>query len=211
MHHGMWMTVVVTLATVTPAQAAEPTGTRTVAPKEAALGQPAPAFTLTDVKGNAVSLTSFKGKTVVLEWFNPECPFVVFAHGKGPLRDMPAKYTKQGVVWLAINSGAPGKQGTGKDKNLQKANEWGMSYPVLLDEEGKVGRAYGARTTPHMYIIDPRGVLVYRGALDNAPLGEPEGGKTVSYAEQALMDVLAGRTPTNPDTKPYGCSVKYGG
>ncbi|MEW5850407.1 MAG: thioredoxin family protein [Myxococcota bacterium] len=178
---------------------------------KAEVGQPAPDFTLTDLQGKSVTLSQFKGKRVVLEWFNPECPFVVYAHTKGPLKELGKKYTAQGVVWLAINSGAPGKQGAGKDKNVAKAKEYGMDYPVLLDESGTVGQSYGARTTPHMYVIDEKGVLVYRGGLDNAPLGEPEGGKLVSHVENALGDLAAGRRVATPDTKPYGCSVKYGG
>lgn len=176
----------------------------------AELGATAPTFTLEDLDGAAVSLADFAGKTIVLEWFNPDCPFVKFAHGpKGPLWGTADRYAEQGVVWLAINSGAAGKQGHGADRNRKARTEYGMSHPILLDEDGSVGRAYGARTTPHMYVIDPAGTLVYRGALDNAPLGNANGAP-VNYLDQALSDSASGAAVRTPDTKAYGCSVKYG-
>ncbi|MFO7567370.1 MAG: redoxin domain-containing protein [Enhygromyxa sp.] len=135
------------------------------------VGEPAPGFSLPDLDGETVSLADFAGKTVVLEWFNPDCPFVKFAHGEGPLASMATEQRKAGVVWLAINSGAPGKQGTGVERNREAASEWTMEHPLLLDEDGKVGHAYGATTTPHMFVIDGEGKLVYAGGLDNAPLG----------------------------------------
>lgn len=174
-------------------------------------GKPAPDFTLTDLAGKQVSLSQFKGKTVVLEWYNPECPFVVYAHGKGPLKDLGARWTGKGVVWLAINSGAPGKQGTGLEKNQAKAKGYGITYPVLLDPTGNVGRQYGARTTPHIFIVDAKGTLVYRGGLDNAPLGEADQGKPVPYVENALKALTAGKPIAQPQTPSYGCSVKYAG
>lgn len=174
-------------------------------------GQKAPAFTLPDLQGNKVSLADFAGKTVVLEWFNPGCPFVKYAHAEGPLKDAAAKAAAQGVVWLAINSGAPGKQGHGVETNQQAAKSWAMAHPVLLDEDGKVGRAYGAKTTPHMYVIDGAGTLVYAGGLDNAPMGKPEGGPLRSFLDAALADLAAGRPLATPSAPPYGCSVKYAG
>ncbi len=176
----------------------------------AAVGQAAPAFTLTDTDGKTVKLADYAGKTVVLEWFNPDCPFVKYAHGDGPLKDQAARWAKKGVVWLAINSGAPGKQGAGKDRNVEARKEYGMAYPVLLDENGATGKAYGAKTTPHMYVIDGKGNLVYIGALDNAPLGRVDGDTLVNYVDQALDAVLAGKKVATPQTKSYGCSVKYG-
>ncbi len=176
----------------------------------AQLGQAAPAFTLTDLDGKDVSLSDFAGKTVVLEWFNPDCPFVRYAHGpKGPLWGAAAQHQEQGVVWLAINSGAPGKQGHGVDRNRKARTEYGMTHAILMDEDGAVGRTYGARTTPHLYVIDPAGTLVYRGALDNAPLGNPKGAP-VNYLEEALTDCASGAAVRTADTKAYGCSVKYG-
>jgi peroxiredoxin len=141
----------------------------------AKLGEPAPAFSLTDLDGKTVSLADFAGKTVVLEWFNPGCPFVKYAHGEGPLAGMAGEQTKAGVVWLAINSSAPGKQGHDREENRKAATEWKMEHPILLDEDGKVGHAYGATTTPHMFVIDGTGKLVYAGGLDNAPLGRVDG------------------------------------
>jgi len=179
-------------------------------PANAELGAPAPAFTLTDLDGNSVSLADYAGKTVVLEWFNPDCPFVKYAHGaKGPLRGKSAAVAEGGVVWLAINSGAPGKQGHGLERNKKARTEYGITHPVLIDEDGTVGRLYGARTTPHLFVIDASGTLVYRGALDNAPLGTPKGAP-VNYLDEALSDCASGTAVRTSDTKAYGCSVKYG-
>jgi peroxiredoxin len=113
----------------------------------------------------------------VLEWFNPDCPFVKYAHGEGgPLESLANELTKKdGIVWLAINSGAPGKEGAGVERNKQAQAEWKLEHPILIDEDGKVGHTYGAQTTPHMFVIDPAGKLIYAGALDNAPLGRVEG------------------------------------
>lgn len=179
---------------------------------KAELGQPAPLFTLPDLDGKSVSLASFKGKTVVLEWFNPECPFVKLSHTKGSLVGLADKQTQAGVVWLAINSGGPGKQGHGAEASKKGVEAFGLRHPVLLDESGKVGRAYGAAHTPHMYVINPAGQLVYRGAIDNSPDAEraaaPDG-VVVNYVEQALADVAAGVAVRVADTPAYGCSVKY--
>src|SRR5258708_5056941 len=132
-------------------------------PAEAKLeiGKAAPAFELKDLDGKAVKLADYKGKTVVLEWFNPECPVVTHQHTEGILKDMAAKATKDGVVWLAINSNASGMEGSGVDKNKKMREEWKMDYPVLLDEAGTIGHAYGAKCTPTMYIIDAKGKLAY--------------------------------------------------
>ena len=177
--------------------------------KVAELGKAAPDFTLKDLDGKTVKLSDYKGKTVVLEWFNPECPVVVGQHGKGVLKEYPAKAMADGVVWLAINSGAAGMQGHDPETNKKMRGEWKMGYPVLLDASGDIGRAYGAKTTPHMFVIDPKGTLVYRGAIDNAARGEPEGGKLVNHVEAALADLKAGKPVATADTKAYGCGVKY--
>jgi hypothetical protein len=144
-----------------------------------------------------------------LEWFNPGCPFVRYSHGEGPLKDMARKQAANGVVWLAINSGAAGKQGAGDDVNRQARQEWSMEYPILIDADGKVGKAYEAKATPHMYVIDPNGSLVYRGALDNAPLGKVPSEGQVNYVQNALASVAAGKPVEVAETKAYGCSVKY--
>jgi peroxiredoxin len=183
----------------------------TDAPK-AEVGKPAPDFTLKDLDGKETKLSSFKGKTVVLEWFNPGCPFVKKSHTKGSLKEAAAKHMKSGVVWLAINSGAQGKQGAGADANREAVKTFSMPNPVLLDESGAVGMQYGATNTPHIMVIDPAGNLAYRGAVDNSPDGEgeaPTGGKLVSYVDEAVAAVAAGKAPAVAETKAYGCGVKY--
>jgi len=171
------------------------------------IGKAAPDFTLTDTEGNTTQLSALKGKVVVLEWFNPDCPFVVYAHGKkGPLTEQVPRVLADGVVWLAINSGAPGKQGADPKRNVSARSEYGMNYPVLLDPKGEVGRMYGAKTTPHMFVIDAEGTLVYAGGLDAAPMGR---GNATNFVDAALTDLKAGNKPTRDRTKAYGCSVKY--
>jgi peroxiredoxin len=178
---------------------------------KAELGKPAPDFELKDVDGKAVKLSDYKGKTVVLEWFNPECPYVVYAHTKGPLKGLDAKTATDGVVWLAINSSAAGKEGSGAEKNKKMRKEWNMAATLLIDEEGVVGRMYGAKSTPHMYIVDSKGNLAYRGGLDNAPMGkvDTEGTEPVNYVETALAELKAGKAVSKSETKAYGCGVKY--
>lgn len=188
--------------------------TQAVAPalETARLGAPAPDFELPDLDGKLVKLSSFRGKPVVLEWFNPGCPFVKNSHTKGSLVDTAARHQKSGGVWLAINSGAPGKQGHGVETNREAQKTFKLEHPILLDESGRVGTAYGAARTPHIYVIDKAGVLVYRGAIDNSPDGEgesPKGGTLVNYADAALADLAAGRPVATPETEAYGCTVKY--
>ena len=175
----------------------------------ASVGNAAPNFTLTDLEGNEHTLADYtaEGKVVVLEWFNPDCPFVKKHHEAN--KSMYETYqfaNEHDVVWLAINSGKPGKQGAGMDRNKRAAKEYGIEYPVLLDESGDVGRSYAARTTPHMYVIDEEGTLIYAGAIDNNPrfdLGE------VNYVKQALTEHAEGKTISVSETKSYGCAVKY--
>ncbi|MEZ4368321.1 MAG: redoxin family protein [Kofleriaceae bacterium] len=176
------------------------------------VGKPAPDFTLNDLDGAPVNLAALRGKTVVLEWFNPKCPFVVASHTKGSLVDAAKRHTEAGVVWLAINSGGPGKQGHELAHNVEGAKTFGLSHPILRDEDGAVGKAYGATNTPNLFVIDGEGVVRYAGAVDNSPDGEaqsPEGGTLVRYVDAALEDLAAGRPVATPSTKPYGCSVKY--
>jgi len=182
------------------------------APQQAQVGKPAPDFTLRDLDGKSVSLHDYRGKTVVLEWFNPECPFVRNAHTKASLKTFPGEQVSKGVVWLAVNSNAPGKQGNGAPANADGKKRYGMQYPILLDESGETGKRYGATNTPHMFVIDPQGVLAYQGAIDNSPDGEgesPTGGKLVNYVQAALGDLSSGRDVSTKNTKAYGCSVKY--
>ena len=178
----------------------------------AKVGEEAPDFELVDLDGKAVKLSSFRGKVVVLEWFNPNCPFVKLSHTKGSLVGTAQRARDKGVVWLAINSAAPGKQGYGPDANREGLKQFGLGHPVLLDETGKVGNMYGATNTPHMMIVAADGKLAYRGAIDNSPDGEgdsPEGGKLVNFVEQALAELASGRPVTRAETKAYGCHVKY--
>ena len=171
-------------------------------PVEAKVGEKAPNFTLTDQQGNPVSLADFADKVVVLEWTNPDCPFVKRHYNAGTMKKLASKYGHDGVVWLAINSS---HYASTKD-NAEFVAERGLAYPVLDDRDGKVGRMYGAKTTPHMYVID-KGVLAYVGAIDDDPRGS---GASVNYVDQALAEIAAGKPVSQPQRQSYGCSVKYG-
>lgn len=171
-------------------------------------GDTAPAFTLSDLDGKVHNLSEYKGKVVVIEWFNPECPYIVKHHKHNTtFNDLHKEFGGQDVVFLAVNSSAAGKQGHGKELNQKWHKEWAMSYPVLLDESGDTGRAYGAKTTPHCFVIDKDGKIAYQGAIDNSTDAKKAG--DVNYVRNAVKEVLAGQTVTEPNTKPYGCGVKY--
>ncbi|MCR9141261.1 MAG: thioredoxin family protein [bacterium] len=178
------------------------------------IGNPAPAISLQDSKGATVNLADFKGKVVVLEWINFDCPFVRKHYDKSNnMQTLQKKYTEQGVVWLSINSSAPGKQGhfdsAEINKRMQAKGSAATAY--LLDSDGKVGRAYGAQTTPHMYIIDTEGVVQYQGAIDsNSSASADTIPDATNYVAQGLDELLAGKALTTTTTKSYGCSVKYG-
>ena len=177
------------------------------------VGKAAPDFVLEDVDGHHVHLADFRGKTVVLEWFNPKCPFVNMSHTKGSLKGTAARHIADGVAWLGIDSAAPGKQGYAADEIRDAMKRFGLTHPILRDETGTVGHTYGATNTPHLFVIDRAGILVYAGAIDNSPDGEgesPQNGKLVNYVDAALDDLAAGRPVRTPRTNPYGCSVKYG-
>jgi peroxiredoxin len=184
-----------------------------VALANATVGQPAPNFTATDTSGKTVSLADFKGKHVVLEWVNPGCPYVVKHYGAANMQGTQKEATAKGVVWLAVNS-------TSSDHSDYKAPaamaQWMQGQKAaptatLMDADGKVGRAYGARTTPHMYIVDPKGVLVYAGGIDNKPSSNPADIATATnHVKVALNEALAGKPISQATTRPYGCSVKYG-
>ena len=168
----------------------------------------APDFTLTNYDGKTVKLSDYAGKIVVLEWFNYECPFARYNYEKTTaVNDLVNKFKDKGVVLLAINS--TGHETIAKDKEF--AEQFKVSHPILDDSKGTVGKAYGAQTTPHIFIIDAKGNIVYNGAFDNAPLGKiPEGAQYVNYIDKALTELTAGKTVSVAETKPYGCSVKYG-
>jgi len=174
----------------------------------AKVGEPAPTFTLTDHEGNTVDLAKLTEdeKIVVLEWFAPDCPFVVRHHEKeSTMTKLENKYRDKGVVWLAINSSHYADQ----DYNKKWAAKWDMPYPVLNDQDGKVGHTYEAKTTPHMYVIDAEGTLVYAGGIDNDPRGKMSDDETVNYVDQALSELTSGKSISTAQAKPYGCSVKY--
>ena len=170
------------------------------------VGKPALDFTLKDLEGREQTLSSFRGKVVVLEWFSPGCPTCQWAYTDGPLVTMPERLSKNGVVWLTINSEDPAHKPATLEANKKFADAHSMKAPILLDPTGAVGRSYGAKTTPHMYVIDKKGVLVYRGALDNAPFGKVDGEKTekVNYVDAALADLAASRAVANAETRSYG-------
>lgn len=174
----------------------------------AEVGAPAPGFTLKDLDGNDVSLADHRGKLVVLEWFNPGCPYVRHQHGEGPLKRLEPKWTAEGVVWLAINSNTPGSQGSDPEENRAAAAEWGLDT-VLVDTGSEVARAYGAKVTPQMFVVSPDGTLLYDGAVDNAPLGRVAGGSHELWLDDALTAARAGATVPRARNKAYGCSVKY--
>ena len=182
-------------------------------PVPSLVGTAAPDFTLKDLDGKDVKLSAFKGKIVVLEWFNPGCPYVKKSHTVGSLIDTANKHTAKGVVWLAINSGAAGKQGHEPAMNAEAAKTWSMTHPILRDVDGTVGKAFGATNTPHMFVIDKKGVVAYAGAIDNSPDAEgksAEGGTLIHYVDVAVAAVRAGKPVKTAQTKAYGCSVKYG-
>jgi peroxiredoxin len=177
------------------------------------VGQPAPDFTLKDYEGKSYHLADLRGKTVVLEWFNPDCPFVKAAHSKGSLKELARTAASKQVVWLAINSSGPGKQGNGAERVAAGKAAFHLDHPILADENGQVGHLYGATNTPHMFVIDEKGALAYKGAIDNSPDGEgesPTGGKLVNYVQSALDSLAAGKPVEVKETRAYGCGVKYG-
>lgn len=183
------------------------------APARPVIGQPAPDFSVTDADGKTESLSAYKGKTVVLEWNNPECPFVGKHYGAHNMQSQQAAAAKQGVVWLTVNSGAAGKQGhlDASGAKAYVAKVGGQEAAYLLDADGKVGHAYDAKTTPHMYVIDPNGVLRYMGGIDSiASTDKDDIPKATQYVSQALAELAAGKPVSVPTSEPYGCSVKYG-
>jgi peroxiredoxin len=179
---------------------------------EVKVGSAAPDFTLKDVNGKTHNLADYKGKFVVLEWFNEGCPFVKKHYTSGNMQKLQKEYTGKDVVWLSISSSAEGQQGHMTPDTAPKTlTDWKMdSTKVLLDHDGKVGHMYGAKTTPHMFVIDKEGKLVYQGAIDSKPspnTADIDGAE--NYVRVALDNSMAGKPVTTSSTKPYGCSVKY--
>lgn len=174
---------------------------------ELKIGEKAPEFSLKDTEGKEHALSSLSGKIVVLEWFNPDCPFVQKQHEKTTtMADLVKKYGDK-VTFLAVNSNAPGSMGSGKDRNAKAKADWKLDYPILLDESGEVGKAYQSKNTPTMYVIDAKGNLAYWGAIDDD--SSPDKAGKTNYVGKALDELLAGKPVSQSKTKPYGCNVKY--
>ncbi|HEV2122998.1 MAG TPA: thioredoxin family protein [Chloroflexota bacterium] len=176
------------------------------------VGRAAPDFKLNDVDGRVVTLSDFKGKTVVLEWNNPECPFVKKHYDSGNMQKTQAAALADGAVWLSINSSAPGKQGNMSGAEAKKAFADQKARPTayLLDPKGVVGKGYDAKTTPHIYIINKAGALVYVGGIDDKPTKNKDDIKDArNHVLAALSEVKAGKAVSVPTTRPYGCAVKY--
>jgi len=176
------------------------------------VGAPAPDFSVEDTNGQAHTLSNYKGKFVVLEWFNHDCPFVRKHYNSGNMQNLQKKYTQAGVIWLSINSSAPGKQGqySPAEANRLTQEKGVASTAVILDPEGTIGQMYGAQTTPHLFIIDPNGTLIYQGAIDNiASTDVVDIPKATNYVEAALSAAMGGKSLEVSSTKSYGCSVKY--
>lgn len=179
---------------------------------EVATGAAAPNFTLTDITGAARSLADFKGKFIVLEWVNHGCPFVVKHYGSGNMQKLQEDYTAKGVIWLSICSSAEGKQGNYSPEEWVKLNaeKNGKATAVLLDPAGEVGKLYGAKTTPHLFVINPDGNLIYQGAIDDKPSTKADDIPfSKNFIRAALDEALAGKPVTIGQTKSYGCGVKY--
>lgn len=184
----------------------------TAALATASVGQPAPAFTAVDTSGKTVALADFKGRHVVLEWVNPGCPYVAKHYGSANMQGTQRQAVARGVVWLAINSTASEH---GDYKTPAALARWMQGHQAaatatLMDADGRVGRAYGARTTPQLFLIDPQGTLVYAGAIDDKPSSNPaDVAGATNHVKVALAEALAGRPISKATTRPYGCSVKY--
>ena len=200
----LWATLLGTALVAAPGLAGQTT--------PAEVGKPAPGFTLPDTYGTEHSLGQYAGEWVVLEWLNYDCPYVMKHYSSGNIPGQQEKWREQGVAWLAIVSSAPGTQGYFEPEamNARSAKDGSNATAVLLDPEGTVGHAYDARTTPHMFIIDPGGVLRYMGGIDDRPTARVEDLATATQlADQALAELFAGKTVSVPTSRPYGCSVKY--
>ncbi|UXR65323.1 redoxin domain-containing protein [Bdellovibrio bacteriovorus] len=179
---------------------------------DAKIGSPAPDFAVADAQGKTHKLSDFKGKYVVLEWYNKDCPYVRKHYDSKNMQKIQTEMTGKGIVWLSVISSAPGKQGylAAVDAAKNGEKEGTKATAILIDDSGKMGKAYGAKTTPHMYLIDPQGVLRYNGAIDSNDSADP---KTIASAENYIIHAVAsaekGEKIAKETSKPYGCSVKY--
>lgn len=179
---------------------------------DAQVGQPAPVFAGTDSQGKVHRLADYRGKTVVLEWSNHDCPYVRKHYGSGNMQQLQRQAAADGVIWLTVISSAPGKQGhvTGRQADELTRSRGASPHAVILDEKGEIGRLYAAKTTPHMYVIDPRGTLVYMGGIDDRPSADPADiAGARNHVAMALAELRAGKPVSQAVTRPYGCSVKY--
>lgn len=180
----------------------------------ARVGSPAPAFTGTDTHGQTHSLADYRGKFVVLEWTNKDCPYTKKQYDSGNMQKLQKEWTAKGVVWLTVLSSAPGEQGymTPAEENAWIAKSHAMPTEAILDPSGTIGHAYEAKTTPHMFVIDPSGKLIYDGAIDDHPTTDVSDiAVSKNYVSTALMEAMAGKPVATAFTRPYGCSVKYAG
>jgi peroxiredoxin len=178
----------------------------------ATVGSAAPGFTCPDSNGKQRTLGEFKGRTVVLEWTNRQCPFVRKHYDRGNMQGLQKKYADKGVAWLTVMSSGPGKEGylTASDANTHVKSVGAAPAAVLMDPDGKLGRLYGAMTTPHLFVIDAKGNLAYAGAIDDKPSTSPEDiPASANYVAAALDAAIAGKPVAKPSTRAYGCSVKY--
>src|SRR5436853_6867199 len=176
------------------------------------VGSAAPDFSAPDASGKTQSLSQYKGKYVVLEWFNPECPFVKKHYGSGNMQKLQGEYTGKGVVWLTVDSSAPGAEGNLSPEQAQKVmKDWKTKQTALLvDPDGKAGRTYNARNTPHMFVINPEGKVIYEGAIDSKATPNPNDiASSTNYVKVALDESMSGKAVSNANTRPYGCSIKY--
>ncbi len=183
-----------------------------LAAAEPSIGRPAPEFTGQGSDGKMYSLADYRGKFVVLQWYNRDCPFIHKHYDSGNMQKLQDTYAKKGVVWFEILSSAPGKEGylTAAEAQQNRTKSGTKSFATLVDPESAIAKLYGAKTTPHMFIIDPKGVLIYQGAIDDHASTDAEDiPRSKNYVAAALDEALAGKPVSTPRTRPYGCSVKY--
>ena len=174
------------------------------------LGEETPDFVLLDLDGRPLRLAELRGRIVVLEWLDPHCSFVQYAHRAGTLRELAERLPREGVSWIGINSTGLGKPGSGLEENRRFCAEHGLAARVLLDPEGEVGRAFGATRAPELFVLDENGLLAYSGPPDNAPFGKVKGGGALqSYVEETVQELRAGRGIQARRTKAYGCAIRY--